>query len=159
MALNFPVTPAPGEIFTAEGATFIWNGTVWMAQAPAVMPWATPEEARAMTRGDVVMSPLTTKAASRLKAWLAFDGTGNANIAGENLSGARTATGEFTFTFGTPMPDTKYAVVVGIGTAGGGFGAHAFSLKAVDTFRLIINRVDVATVRANPTTIDLAVFG
>lgn len=65
MALNFPASPAPGEVFTSEGATFIWNGTVWMAQAPAVIPWATPAEAIAGTRGDVAISPLTLAATIR----------------------------------------------------------------------------------------------
>lgn len=62
MALNFPANPTPGQVFTAEGATFIWNGTVWVAASPPVIPWASPEEAMAGERADVVMSPLTTKA-------------------------------------------------------------------------------------------------
>jgi microcystin-dependent protein len=125
--------------------------------------FATPAEAIAGVRPDAVMSPATTKtaidASNRLKAWLAFNGTGNANIKGENLSGVRTATGEFSFTFGEPMPDTSYAVTIGLGSAGGGFGAHVIGNKTVNGFTVTVNRVDVATVRSNPTTIDLAVFG
>lgn len=77
MALNFPASPAPGEIFTSEGATFIWNGTVWMAQAPAVIPWATPEEARAGLRGDVVMSPALVQARSGMQE---IEATGLLNL-------------------------------------------------------------------------------
>jgi microcystin-dependent protein len=125
--------------------------------------FASPAEALAGVRPDVVMSPATTKtaidASNRLRAWLSFNGTGNANIKGENLSGVRTATGEFSFTFGEPMPDTSYAVTIGIGSAGGGFGAYVIDNKTVNGFTVTVNRVDVATVRSNPTTIDLAVFG
>lgn len=60
MALNFPNSPAPGEVFTAEGATFVWNGTVWNT-VPSVLPFASNADALTGLRTDVIMSPANTK--------------------------------------------------------------------------------------------------
>lgn len=62
MALNFPANPSPGQVFTAEGSTFIWSGTVWRTVPPSI-PFATGQEAADGVRDDVVMSPLTTRQA------------------------------------------------------------------------------------------------
>lgn len=63
MALNFPSNPTVGQVFQAEGASFVWTGTLWAVLNPATFPWATKDEAIAGVRGDAVMSPFTTKAA------------------------------------------------------------------------------------------------
>lgn len=158
----------PKTVGTASGADFATPAEALegvrtdVVMSPATtrsaIPYADDAEAIDGVITDKVMSPATTKAANRLKAWLAFNGTGNADIDGDNLTGVRTATGEFTFTFGTPLPNNKYAVTVGLGSTGGGFGAHVITNKTVNGFQLVVNRIDVATVRSNPATIDLAVF-
>ena len=60
MALNFPTSPAPGAIFTAEGRTFVWNGTVWVMQA-LQLPWATAAEAAAGVAANRVLSPFVAR--------------------------------------------------------------------------------------------------
>jgi hypothetical protein len=60
MSLNFPASPAPGQVFTAEGRSFAWNGAVWLMQ-PTVIPWATNAEALEGTRADRAMSPALTR--------------------------------------------------------------------------------------------------
>ena len=33
-ALNFPTPSAPGEVYTANGKTFVWNGVSWVNNTP-----------------------------------------------------------------------------------------------------------------------------
>lgn len=56
MSLNFPNTPAPGDVFTAQGRTFVWTGVVWTMQG-LQFPWATSAEAAAGVAPDRVLSP------------------------------------------------------------------------------------------------------
>lgn len=35
MALNFPSNPSLGQVYDAEGLTFIWNGAVWIVVSPS----------------------------------------------------------------------------------------------------------------------------
>lgn len=61
--LNFPTGPVLGQVFEAEGASFIWNGSLWVVLSAASFPWATAAEAIAGARADLAISPLTLKAA------------------------------------------------------------------------------------------------
>jgi hypothetical protein len=58
VSLNFPASPIQGQVFTAQGATFVFNGGTWMILAGNLFPFATQAEALAGTRRDVAMSPL-----------------------------------------------------------------------------------------------------
>ena len=55
MALNFPNAPVEGQVYTAEGVTFVWTSGQWVV----TFPWASNSEALAGTRADVAMAPLT----------------------------------------------------------------------------------------------------
>lgn len=61
--LNFPASPVLGQVFEAEGASFVWNGSLWVVLSAASFPWATAAEAIAGARADVAVSPLTAKIA------------------------------------------------------------------------------------------------
>lgn len=61
MALNFPSAPTVGQRYTAEGVTFVWNGTLWSVETS--FPWATNAEGVAGTRSDVIMTPAAVAAA------------------------------------------------------------------------------------------------
>ena len=56
MTLNFPPSPVPGEVFTAEGASFVWNGTVW-ATPGSPFPWARAADGAAGSEIGLVMTP------------------------------------------------------------------------------------------------------
>jgi hypothetical protein len=60
LALNFPSSPAVGQVYSAEGADFVWSGAVWAPLDGSNFPFATQAEALAGTRTDRAMSPLTT---------------------------------------------------------------------------------------------------
>jgi hypothetical protein len=55
MALNFPSAPVVGQVYQAEGMSFVWNGTLWYVLD--AFPWAAPGAA------EGVMTPAATKAA------------------------------------------------------------------------------------------------
>lgn len=130
MALNFPANPTPGQVFTAEGATFVWNGTVWVAAGSAAIPFATTAEARAGVVTDKVMSPLTTT--ERIKAG---DITLEGGYASVNVSDGTFATGTYTptpeggnfksisnagaFTLAAPVVEGDYTMLILIGNAAG----------------------------------------
>jgi len=63
MAINFPSAPVPGQVYQAEGATFVWNGSLWVVMDASNIVYATEAEAIAGVRDDVATSPFTTKAA------------------------------------------------------------------------------------------------
>lgn len=93
------------------------------------------------------------------RAWLRADGVGPSLLASGNIASfTRTATGEFSVTFTTAMPGASYAVVVGLGTAGAGFGAAIVQNVTTAGFDLVVNRVDGTTSRQNPSIISIAVF-
>lgn len=60
MALNFPPSPTPGDTVSSEGATFLWNGTLWLALA-APLPFASAAEVAAGVATDKVISPLQVR--------------------------------------------------------------------------------------------------
>ena len=60
MSLNFPSSPTVGQIFTAEGVSFVWSGAVWYVLDP--FPWATPAEGLAGVETDKISTPASTKA-------------------------------------------------------------------------------------------------
>jgi hypothetical protein len=123
MGLNFPNTPATGERFTAEGRTFVWNGSVWLMEAENI-PWASLEEALAAVATDRFMSPAAMAAlidrrdndgvdfgALQVIAWGLFNGSTGALIAGRNFEPAvLVGTGSYRFIFTTPPPDDNYLV-------------------------------------------------
>lgn len=56
MSLNFPASPAPGEVFTSGGVTFVWNGEVW-ATPGTLFPWAEAADGVAGSEIGLVMTP------------------------------------------------------------------------------------------------------
>jgi hypothetical protein len=131
MSLNFPSSPAPGDIFTAEGATFIWTGTVWVVP-PSGLIFATEAEARGGVVADRAMTPLRGAQAidefdptpppvdlpeAVCIAICSFNGsTGQVFFEKGVASLAVTGTGLYTITFDTPAVDDDYIVM---GTAVG----------------------------------------
>jgi hypothetical protein len=127
VAINFPTAPATGQVYQAEGATFVWNGALWLVLAPSNAQFATKAEAEAGTRNDRLLSPLRAKEAiaalapvqpplnlgvAICRAWLRFDGVGNNIIDSYNVaSAANEGTGFFRVYFGTPMLDGNYLVL------------------------------------------------
>jgi hypothetical protein len=75
------------------------------------------------------------------RAWGNFNGDTIAARASGNLSIARTATGEFTFTMATAMPDANYSVNVSSNTAN---GVTVFIVSIIDSssFTVSIKRAD-----------------
>lgn len=57
MALDFPSSPVLNQVYTAEGMSFIWNGTVWLIVGAAAFAWATDAEAIDGLAVDKVLSP------------------------------------------------------------------------------------------------------
>jgi hypothetical protein len=127
MALNFPSSPVLGEVFQAEGATFVWNGALWVVLGPTSATFATKAEAIAGLRGDVMLSPLrahdmleefTTPApplpnppAAFCRAWSQYNGETLAVIRSFNIRSIVRDGARMRHTFETPMPDANYLVL------------------------------------------------
>jgi hypothetical protein len=60
MALNFPNTPVVGQVYQAEGMSFVWNGTVW--HVLDTFGFASNAEAIAGTDDGKLMTPASTAA-------------------------------------------------------------------------------------------------
>lgn len=67
MALNFPAAPVSGQVYTAEGVDFVWNGALWVLMSAANFPWATAAEAIAGARNNAALSPATFAATDNLE--------------------------------------------------------------------------------------------
>jgi hypothetical protein len=125
MSLNFPSSPSPGDSFTAEGATFVWTGSVWV-MPPSGLIIATQDEAEEGQRQDRAMTPLRGKQAidalatpaapqppheALCRAYCIFlsDGTivHAVNVASVVVLGA----GTYEVTFATPRPSANYVVL------------------------------------------------
>jgi hypothetical protein len=76
VALNFPSSPIVGQVFSAEGADFVWSGAVWVPLDGSNFPYATQAEALAGTRTDRAMSPLTTQQAIAARNFQPSEGYG-----------------------------------------------------------------------------------
>lgn len=112
MSLNFPASPAPGQVYQAEGATFIWNGTVWTAQgANDPFPWASNADGVQGTRRDVFLTPASAKAFldARPPAVPASMGTPT------NMLASRTWNTTYTNNTGRPMLVTIWATMGSVG--------------------------------------------
>jgi hypothetical protein len=157
MSLNFPSSPTPGQTYTAEGVTFVWNGTVWAAP-PAGLIFATQAEAEAGSLWDRAMSPLSgAQAIAALfglppapvapeavcVALCVFDGITGQIFAQKNiasLSGANT--GKYTLMFQSPQPDTNFTV---FGTACGVTNHPLIALSQTGTSEVLPDRVTIQT--------------
>lgn len=85
------------------------------------------------------------------RAWGNFDGDAITTRGSGNLSIARTATGNFTFTMATAMPDVNYSVNVSCNAI---VGAAAIAVGIISTTQFSINVRRAATEAAgNPTEI------
>lgn len=58
--LNFPSSPVVGQVFTAEGVSFVWSGAVWYVLDP--FPWATAAEGLEGAVPNKISTPAATKA-------------------------------------------------------------------------------------------------
>lgn len=85
-----------------------------------------------------------------------FNGSTIAERFSENLSIARTATGEFTFTMASPMPDANYIPVIS-SNAIGGAPAIVASITDASEFDVSFRRADT-NAPGNPTQIFVQVF-
>jgi hypothetical protein len=89
LALNFPSSPAVGQVYSAEGADFVWSGAVWVPLDGSNFPYATQAEALAGTRTDRAMSPLTTEQAIAARNFQPSEGYGiPVNVAAQRAEGA-----------------------------------------------------------------------
>ena len=95
MALNFPSSPTLNQVYTAEGVTFVWNGSLWVVLNP--FPWATNAEALAGVNTDRPMTPAATKAA------LDAIPAGAAQVFGVPTSVGRAQNTNYQNTLGRPM--------------------------------------------------------
>lgn len=86
MALNFPSSPIVGQVYSAEGADFVWSGAVWTPLDGSNFPYATQAEALAGTRTDRAMSPLTTEQAIAARNFQPSEGYGApVNVAAQRV--------------------------------------------------------------------------
>jgi hypothetical protein len=146
MALNFPSAPVVGQVYQAEGVTFVWNGTLWVVLSPASATFATKAEAEAGVRDDRLLSPLRAKEAiaalapappgfnpgvALCRAWCLFNGVANSLLQGFNVSAAANeGAGFFRVYFQTPLPDANYIVLANArGRTTGNHPAFAASLS------------------------------
>lgn len=60
MALNFPTNPTVNQTYTAEGRTFVWNGSFWLLRR-VPFTFATDAEALAGTVSNRPVSPASTR--------------------------------------------------------------------------------------------------
>lgn len=58
--LNFPSSPVVGQVFTAEGMSFVWSGEVWYVLNP--FPWASDTQGAAGIASAALSTPASTKA-------------------------------------------------------------------------------------------------
>lgn len=58
MSLNFPSSPTPGQVYTSEGISFIFDGGVW-ALLTRPFPWADADDGVAADRSDLISTPLS----------------------------------------------------------------------------------------------------
>ena len=126
MSLNFPPSPSAGDAFTAEGRTFVWNGSLWLMQAEDI-PWATLEQALAGLSADTIMSPATMRAAIEAteppppefgplvcRAWGRINGATGEILAHRNIASVvMSPDGQYAVTFQTPMQNANYLVLGG----------------------------------------------
>jgi hypothetical protein len=127
MALNFPSTPVTGQVFQAEGTTFVWNGALWVVLAPSNAQFATKAEAEAGTRNDRLLSPLRAKEAidalsapplpidlgvAICRAWVRLNGETNTILSEFNVASlGNEGGGVHRVFFRTPLPDANYIVI------------------------------------------------
>ena len=175
-----PAGVATGTVLTVRGAgtnnlsQFVVSGdgyTSWFRACVAGVwgDWfyslsnldkSTQGQAETGTDNNKYMTPLTTRQAFNatgsapvyaVRAWGNFNGDAITTRASGNLSIARTATGEFTFTMGTAMSDTNYSVNVS-SQVSGGMPVFAVSVSSATQFTVSIKRADT-NVAINPTQI------
>jgi hypothetical protein len=99
----------------------------------------------------------------KCRAWISFNGSALTTYGSGNvLSYNRNATGDFTITFNTNMPDINYSIVFNCGNPitlmaiNRVMATGAAQAPTTSTFR--INSVDTSGVPYNPTYINIAVF-
>lgn len=113
MALNFPSAPTVGQVFTAEGTSFVWTGVTWVVMDATNFPFATNAQALAGTLQNVAMSPLRLREAINARPNLG----GSAMYAPPvNRTAQRSLGGNWTNTLGRAA---FIAVEVALGTASG----------------------------------------
>lgn len=127
MALNFPSAPVLGQVFSAEGADFVWNGTLWVVLSPASATFASKVEAEAGLRDDVFLSPLRAKEAiaaltptppqinlgvALCLAWCQYNGETHTIIRQFNIASLLNEGGGVNrLVFATPLPTANYIVL------------------------------------------------
>jgi len=127
VSLNFPSAPILGQVYQAEGTTFIWNGTLWLVLAPSNAIFATKAEAEAGTRNDRLLSPLRAKEAivalspapppidlgvAICRAWVRYNGETNTILSEFNVASLLNEGGGVNrVVFRTPLPDANYIVL------------------------------------------------
>ncbi len=96
-------------------------------------------------------------------AWANFDGTSSGTItprASARISSiTKQSTGQYIVNLSSALPDTNYAVTVGTGTAGVGFGFYIIDTITTSSFRVVVNRGDITpSVRADSSVVMVSVF-
>jgi hypothetical protein len=113
MALNFPSAPVAGQVFTAEGVSFVWSGVAWVVMDATNFPFATNAQALAGTLANVAMSPLRLREAINARPNLG----GSAMYAPPVNRTAQRALGS---NWGNTLGRAAFiSVEVALGTAGG----------------------------------------
>jgi hypothetical protein len=156
MALNFPSAPVLGQVYQAEGVTFVWNGTLWVVLSPASATFATKAEAEAGVRDDRLLSPVRAKEAiaalsapspgfdpgvALCRAWCRYNGETHTIISSFNIASLLNEGGGVNrLFFQTPMEHTGY---ITLGNARGVVnhpalcvGLSATVMQTVNDFRI-----------------------
>jgi hypothetical protein len=131
MALNFPSAPVVGQVYSAEGADFVWNGALWVVLAPENVTFATGPEVAAGVRNDVVLSPLTAPLAfdnlpgepvAKCRAWARYNSQNGQVLGSFNIASlAIINDGWAEITFAEPLASAAYGVI----TTGRGVTNHS----------------------------------
>lgn len=127
MALNFPSAPVLGQVYQAEGATFVWNGTLWVVLSAESATFATKGEAEAGLRDDRFLSPLRAKEAiaaltvpppafnpgvARCRAWCRYNGESHTILSSFNIASLLNEGGGVNrLFFQEPMDHTGYIIL------------------------------------------------
>ena len=161
MALNFPSAPLVGQVYQAEGATFVWNGTLWVVLGPSSATFASKAEAEAGLRDDVFLSPLRAKQAiaalaapeppinigvAICRAWCSYNGETHTIIRQFNIASLLNEGGGINrLVFATPIPTANYIVL------GDARGVTNHPVLAVGLSASLPNTVDSCRINTGTT--------
>lgn len=161
MALNFPSAPLLGQVVSAEGADFVWNGTLWVVLSPASATFASKVEAEAGLRDDVFLSPLRAKEAiaaltpppppitlgvAICRAWCRYNGETHTIISQFNVASLLNEGGGVNrLVFATPVPTANYIIL------GDARGVTNHPVLAVGLSSEIPNTVDSCRINTGTT--------